>query len=140
MCGIIIAHRYRVPNNKGDMTMKRIISALLVCVLLVGVVFALTSCGKTLSGKYELDALVGSKTYEFKGKDVTITYEVLGFEKSIKGEYSIDKNDEGNLEITFTFADDVEDADDYKGTFSFAEGKEGDVEYIKIGGAKYNKK
>ena len=119
--------------------MKRITSLLLACVLLVGCVFALASCAKTISGKYELDALVGSKTYEFKGKSVTITYEVLGFEKTIEGEYAIDENDDGDLEITFTFAEDEEDADDFKGTFAFAEGKEGDTKYIKIGGVKYNK-
>ena len=119
--------------------MKRIISTLLVCVLLVGCVFSLAACGKKLSGKYELDALIGSKTYEFSGKKVSITYEVAGFEKTIEGEYKIDENDDGDLEITFTFADDEEDADDYAGTFSFAEGKEGDVEYIKIGLSKFNK-
>ena len=118
--------------------MKRIISTLLVCVLLVGCVFSLAACGKKLSGKYEL-ALVGGKTYEFKGKNVVITYEVGLIEKSIEGEYSIAENDKGNLEITFTFADDVEDADVYKGTFAFAEGEEDGVEYIKIAGIKYNK-
>lgn len=119
--------------------MKKILSAVLVCVLLVGCVFALASCGKTLSGKYKLDALIGSKTYEFSGSKVEITYEVGGFEKSIEGEYKIAENDDGDLEITFTFAEDEEDADDYKGTFSFAEGTEGDESYIKIGGAKYVK-
>jgi uncharacterized protein YbbC (DUF1343 family) len=119
--------------------MKRIISTFLVCVLLVGCVFSLAACGKKLSGKYQLDAIVGGKTYEFKGKNVVITYELVGIEKSIEGEYSIAENDKGNLEITFTFADDVEDADDYKGTFAFAEGEEDGVEYIKIAGVKYKK-
>lgn len=119
--------------------MKKITSLLLVCVLLVGCVFSLASCAKVLNGKYELDAKVGSKTYEFKGKSVVITYEVLGFEKSVEGEYSIDENDDGDLEITFTFAEDEKDADEFKGTFAFAEGKEGDESYIKIGGVKYVK-
>ena len=120
--------------------MKRIISLLLVCVLLVGSVFALASCSKMLSGKYELDAAVASKTYEFSGNKVTITYEVLGFEKSLEGTYKIAADEEGKETITFTFAADAEDADDYAGEFSFAEGKEGDESYIKIGGVKYVKK
>ncbi len=119
--------------------MKKIISSLLVCVLLVSCVFALASCGNKLNGKYELDAAVASTSYEFSGKKVVVTYEVLGFEKSIEGKYKIAENDEGELEITFTFADDAEDADKYKGTYSFAEGKEGDKEYIKIAGIKYVK-
>ncbi len=120
--------------------MKRIISILLVSVLLVGCAFSLASCGKKLSGKYELDAKVGSKTYEFKGKNVVITYEVLGFEKNLEGEYKIAENDKGELEITFTFADDAEDADEYSGTFSFEEGKDDDnTKFIKIGGFKYVK-
>ena len=119
--------------------MKKITSLLLVCVLLVGCVFTLASCAKTLNGKYELDAIVGGKTYEFKGKTVAITYEVLGFEKTVEGKYAIDENDDGELEITFTFAEDEKDADEFKGTFSFTEGKEGDTKYIKIGGVKYTK-
>ena len=119
--------------------MKKITSLLLVCVLLVGCVFTLASCAKMLNGKYELDALVGGKTYEFKGKSVVITYEVLGFEKSVEGEYSIAEDDKGNLKITFTFAEDEKDADEFKGTFSFAEGEEDGVKYIKISGIKYKK-
>ena len=120
--------------------MKRILSALLVCVLLVGCVFALASCGKKLSGTYSAGSGTLGTTYEFKGSDVTITYSVLGFEKTISGTYEITTNDEDKEVIVFTFADDAEDADKYEGEFSFAEGKEGDTEYIKIGGVQYNKK
>lgn len=118
--------------------MKRIISLVLACVLLVGCVAVFASCGKKLSGKYELDAAVASTAYEFSGKKVTVTYEVLGFEKSIEGEYKIEKNDDGEYEITFTFAD-SEDADKYEGTYAFSEGEEDGKEYIKIAGAKYVK-
>ena len=118
--------------------MKRIISTILVCALLLGCVLTLASCGKTISGKYELDAVVGSKTYEFSGSKVVITYELLGKETSVEGKYKIAENDKGDLEITFTFEDE-DAAKDYAGTFSFAEGKEGDTKYIKIGGLKYNK-
>ena len=119
--------------------MKRIISTLLVCVLLLGCVFTFASCGKVLSGKYELDAVLGSKTYEFSGLNkVAITYEVLSVETTIEGTYKIAKNDEGETEITFTFENE-EAAKDYAGTFSFAQGKEEGVNYIKIAGVKYTK-
>ena len=117
--------------------MKRIISAVLICVLLVGCVFALASCGKKLSGTYKGDALVASASYTFKGSKVTITAEVLGFEKDFAGKYEITDNDKGETVIIFTFED--KDAEKYSGEFSFAEGKEGDTKYIKIGGVKYNK-
>ena len=119
--------------------MKKIISALLVCVLLVGCVFALASCGKTLSGKYKTGSGVLGKTYEFNGNKVTITYFVLGTENSIEGTYEITKNDEEKDVIIFTFDAEEEDADDYAGEFAFAEGTEGDTKYIKIGGVQYNK-
>ena len=62
------------------------------------------------------------------------------FEKNFDGTYKIDENEEGNLEITIAFGEDAADGTDkYAGTFSFVEGKEGDVEYIKIGGIKYTK-
>ena len=119
--------------------MKKIISALLVCVLLVGCIFALVSCGKTLSGKYKLGSGALGATYDFNGNKVTITTSVLGFEKAIEGTYEITKNDDDKEVIIFTFASGVEGADDYAGEFSFAEGKEGDTNYIKIGGIQYNK-
>ena len=119
--------------------MKRIISTFLVCVLLLGCVFTLASCGKMLSGKYELDAYVGSKTYEFSGLNkVSITYELLSVETTIEGTYKSAENDKGETEITFTFEDE-EKAKDYAGTFPFAQGEEDGVKYIKIGILKYNK-
>ena len=117
--------------------MKKIISLALVCVMLMGCVFALASCGKTLSGTYKGDAIVASATYSFKGSKVTVTAEALGFEKSFEGKYEITENDEGNTVIIFTFGD--EDAEKYSGEFSFAEGEEEGTKYIKIGGVKYNK-
>ncbi len=119
--------------------MKKIISALLVCVLLVGCIFALASCGKTLSGTYEAKIIGTGASYKFNGNKVTITYSVLGFEKAIEGTYEITKNDEDKEVIIFTFASGVEGADDYAGEFPFVEGKEGDNNYIKIGGIQYNK-
>ena len=119
--------------------MKKIISSVLVCVVLLGCVFALASCGKKLSGEYKADAIVGSTTYNFSGSKVTVTYEIAGFEKSIDGEYEITTNDEDEEVIIFTFPSDEEDSEDYAGEYAFVEGKEGDAEYIKIGGVKYTK-
>ena len=116
--------------------MKKIISAVLVCILLVGCMFTLASCSKKLSGTYKGDAGIASATYEFSGKKVKITAELLGKEKSFEGKYEINEDDDGYT-ITFTFED--EDAKSYSGDFSFAEGEENGVEYIKIGGIKYKK-
>ncbi len=108
----------------------------LVCVMLV-------SCGKTLSGTYSSEiggSLIGAGAkYTFKGNDVTITanFGVVGFEmeKSFDGTYEITENDEGELQITFTFGDD--EASKYNGTVSFEENKEENA--IIIGGIKYTK-
>lgn len=116
--------------------MKRIISTLLVCVLLVGCVFALASCGKKLSGKYQ-DALKVT-TYEFKGSKVTITVDnVIGDDTVIEGKYEITTNDDDETVIVFTFED--EDAKEYSGEFKFFEGEEDGKEYIKLGILKYTK-
>ena len=116
--------------------MKKIISAILVCVLLVGSVFALASCGKMLSGKYS-DAVTGLTSYEFKGNKVKVTAGAGNFAVSLDGTYKIAKNDDGKNEITFTFEND--DDDKYSGTFSFSDGEENGKKYIKIGVVKYNK-
>jgi uncharacterized lipoprotein YehR (DUF1307 family) len=116
--------------------MKKIISSVLVCVLLVGAIFALASCGKTLSGKYS-DALTGLTTYEFNGNKVTVSAGAGNFKVSFDGTYKIAENDEGKTVITFTFED--EDAEKYSGDLPFAEGEENGKKYIKLAGVKYNK-
>ena len=118
--------------------MKKIISTVLICVLLLGCVMSFTSCDSILMGTYELDAYVGGVTYDFSLTKVVITYELLGHETSIEGKYDITKDDDGDLEITFTFENE-EEAKDYAGTFSFSKGEEDGVDYIKIGGVKYKK-
>lgn len=120
--------------------MKKIVSFALAFALLCTCLLAFASCSKKLSGTYELDAVIADLSYEFKGNKVTVTVAGLGSSESIEGEYEITENDDGETVIIFTFASDEEGADDYAGEFSFAEGKEGDVEYIKIGGVRYNKK
>lgn len=113
--------------------MKKIVSTLLVCVLLLGCTLALVSCGGP-SGTYK-DALTGLTTYEFSGSDVTIT---LG-NWSITGEFEVAEDDEGKQTITFTFGEDQDGAKSYSGEHTYAEGEENGQEYIKIDGLKYNK-
>lgn len=119
--------------------MKNLVKVMAVMLVLVMAVACLASCGKKLSGEYKLDALVGSSTYNFSGSNVEITYEIAGFEKTIEGKYEIGENNEGKSIITFTFDENEEDADKYEGEFSFSEGEENGVKYIKIAGAKYIK-
>ena len=114
--------------------MKKIISTLLVCVLLLGCVLTLGSCDKLLFGKYELDALVGSVTYDFKLTKVEITVEALGQGTTFEGTYKISENEKGETEITFTFENE-EETKEYAGTFSFEKGED----FVKIAGVKYKK-
>lgn len=85
--------------------MKKILSAVLVCVLLVGCVFTLASCGG-LSGTYE-GTLCDLK---FKGDKVTV---IVG-EHELTGEYEIEKDDDGNKTISFDFVDEDEATEDQK--------------------------
>lgn len=122
--------------------MKKLLSTILVCVLLVGCVFTLAGCVLSvgpmtmITGKYEADAVVGGLTYEFGafGK-VTVTAKLLGMSTSFEGKYKVDNKTDPH-QITFTFEN--EDAKEYAGTVSFSSGKEGDVKFVKIGGVKYN--
>ncbi len=112
--------------------MKKILSAALICVLLVGCVFALASCGG-LSGEYK-EALTGNIVYDFSGSKYTKTVDnIIGDDTVIEGKYEIDK-DAGT--ITFTYEVDGEEKTQ---TENFSEGEEDGVEYIKIGLGKYNK-
>lgn len=123
--------------------MKRIVSILLVCVLLVGTVFALASCAKTLNGTYELGSGFLGATYVFKGSNVSITYKAIGLEYTLEGTYVISEDEEKGQIITITInGEDAEEdkAEEYNGVHTLVEGKEGDVEYIKIDGVQYYKK
>lgn len=115
--------------------MKRIISAVLVCVLLVGAMFSLASCGNMLVGKYELDLAVVEIEYEFAllNKVTVKGSPIVGDDYVIEGTYKIAENDKGETEITFTF--EKENDDVKSGTFSFSKADD----YIKIGGVKYEK-
>ncbi|MBQ9071493.1 MAG: hypothetical protein IJY23_09155 [Clostridia bacterium] len=121
--------------------MKRIISTLLVCVLLLGCVFTLASCGKMLSGKYEASISDENKTtYEFSMNKVTKTTSIgaFGFAKTTttEGKYKITENDEGKLKITFTW--EVDGAEESE-TFNFDKVETSDSEYIELNGIKFTK-
>ena len=130
--------------------MKRVISALLVCVLLVASVFAMASCGKMLSGTYEAEVnFLFTKykvSYSFSGNEVEVSSvlsSALGTltPKSVKGPYKITEDEDGELEITFDFGEEEapEGAQDTGVALSFSEGEEDGVKYIKIAGVKYTK-
>ena len=118
--------------RKEQFIMKKILSVALVCVLLVGCVLALASCGG-LSGEYK-EALTGNVVYDFSGSKYTKTVDnIVGDDTVIEGKYEIDK-EEGK--ITFTYEVDGEEKTQ---TEAFSSGEEDGVEYIKIGLLKYNK-
>ena len=124
--------------------MKKIISTILVCVLLLGCVMSFTSCSKMLYGKYEaeVDAVVagGKVVYEFTpfGYTKTTTTEVLGFAKDSveEGKYKITENEDGDLTIAFTYEVDGKEETE---SFSFSQGEEDGVKYVKLGLIKYTK-
>lgn len=115
--------------------MKKTVSAVLVCVMLVCTLFALTSCGKTISGKYKSEIDMGfaamSTTYEFDifGKVVRTTNS-LGSEKTVEGKYEFIEDD---TKVTLTFPE--EDP----ATYDFSSGEEDGVKYIKLDGIKFTK-
>lgn len=119
--------------------MKKIISAILVCVLLVGCMFTLASCGNKPSGAYEATVeVLGQKvttTYDFGGKKVEITIKttVLGSvnTETSEAKYEINETSDG-LEITFITEVDGEEKSQ---TYTYEKGDG----YIKIGGVEYTK-
>ena len=120
--------------------MKKIISAVLVCVLLVGCIFALASCAKTLNGTYKTGSELLGGTYIFEGNKLThIISTVGGLEKRTEGTYVISEDEEKGQIITITYPATKEGEEDTVVTYSLVEGIEGDKEYIKIDGVQYTK-
>lgn len=116
--------------------MKKTLKIASLMLVLVMTVFVFASCGKTLSGTYKSDSILGSSTtIEFTGinKYKSVTDALIGNNIVEEGTYVID---EEAGEITFTFEQDGEEA---TRTSSFAQGEEDGVKYIKIDGIKYNK-
>ena len=86
--------------------------ALLLVLSMVAVVFA--SCGKTISGKYQLDVRVANSgavtTYEFNGSKYKMTVETYALGSLLsttvtEGTYEITETESGDLQISFTEKD-----------------------------------
>ena len=127
--------------------MKKIISTVLACMILVGAIFTLASCGNTLSGTYagEVNVLVAKYkvTYEFKGNDVTVTSKLsssLGSIESnpIEGTYVIGEDEDGKKTITFDYSGDEEakGAAEEGVAVSLNQGEDDNGKYIEIAGVK----
>ena len=120
--------------------MKKLVSTLIVCVLLVGCVFSLAGCVLSvgpmafISGTYEADILVAEVSYEFSpfGKVVLTVEPIIGDDIVYEGKYKV--NTDTN-EINLTFENDK--AEEYAGTFDFSVGEEDGEKYIKMGIVKY---
>ena len=129
--------------------MKKIVSLALVCIMLLGSVLALSSCGKIVTGKYEADiTAIGTGvviTYEFSGLNkVTVTSKakVIGFSSEpvvITGTYKIAEDEDGNSTITFDYDDDkeAEGAEKEGVAVPFGTGDDDGVKYVRIGGVKF---
>ena len=115
--------------------MKRIISTILVCVLLLGCVFTLASCGKRLSGTYVATQEIAGQSvqvsYTFKGDKFTaeMSATVMGVTTSEKFEGTYEIEDD---KITITYE---EDGKTVTTTSSFEKGKD----YIKVDGIQLDK-
>ncbi len=106
--------------------MKKILSAILVCVMLLSCVLVLASCGKKLSGTYTDET--GIVSYTFKGKKV----EVEAFGATQEATYKIDGDT-----ITFTVEIGGQEVEEES---SFEQGKDDNGKYIEIDGVKLYKK
>lgn len=124
--------------------MKKTISSILVCVLLVGTLLSLASCEVAgfVFGKYsKTTSALGVEvveTYDFSLTEVTkTTVSKVGSLSQTSEEtykYKVGKNDDGERIISFT----VETDNGSKTTnFSFNSGSDNDGSYIEIGGSRY---
>ena len=123
--------------------MKKTIKLVSWLLVVATLCLAFASCGKRLSGSYEVE--IGSDksnysvTYTFSGKKVTVDKKLVlsGEVKEhdvYKGTYEIAVDDDGDMEITLDFET---EADFLKrGTYTLEEGED----YIMIGLTKYTKK
>jgi hypothetical protein len=112
--------------------MKKTISTILVCVLLVGSLLTLASCEVLgmLIGTYS----DGTTTYAFSGKEVTITTttSIGSWTNTITktGEYKIDKNEKDQKTIAITISDD--DGNSTTTVYRLNTGKDDQGAYIEI--------
>ena len=120
--------------------MKKTLSAILVCVMLLGCVFTLASCGNKPSGTYQgkmgILGQSASVTYDFKMNKVikTVETEVFGNinTETTEYKYKINKKDDGTLTIDLTGEVDGEPKTN---TYAYEKGED----YIKIAGVQFNK-
>ena len=127
---------------KKETHMKRIISTILVCALILGCVLTLASCGKMLTGKYQTNILIGDVTCEFKlgGKVLITVTSMLGTSATCEGEYEFD-DDTNKIEFEFEETNEglIQNAiqELFTGEQDFVKGEEDGVKYIKIGFVKF---
>ena len=140
--------------------MKRILSVVLACALLVGCVMIFASCG--VSGTYENDVL---GTYEF-GTFGKVTHSVGNIQYKSVFSYKVETEDDGDKQLVLVLEkyvydgddedikelvadlnEEVEEADEEDRTvkYYFAEGEKDGKKYVEIGvnellAAKYYKK
>ena len=125
--------------------MKKTISTILVCVLLIGAIFSLSSCevaGFVFGTYSRTDTIIvdTTTTYEFSLTEVTKTVatdNLFGDGQNIKTEtmkYKVTENEEGEKVIAITVVtDDGTKTTEYK----FNSGKDDGGAYIEIGGIRY---
>lgn len=126
--------------------MKKTISTILVCVLLVGTLLSLASCEMfglvigTYARTAEVFGIETTTTYEFSGKEVTIsTVTKMGNTSTTSnktGEYEIGENEEGQKTITLTFTN--EDGEGTVTRYTFNSGKDDNGAYIELDGTRYD--
>ncbi len=127
---------------KKETHMKRIISTILVCALILGCVLTLASCGKMLTGKYQTNILIGDVTCEFKlgGKVLITVTSMLGTSATCEGEYEFD-DDTNKIEFEFEETNEglIQNAiqELFTGEQDFVKGEEDGVKYVKIGFVKF---
>ena len=123
--------------------MKKITSLLLVCVLLIGCVFALASCVFSagpitiISGDYKADLALAKYTLSFSplGSVTVVEDPVLGSSNTYEGKYKVNSD---TMEITLTWdGDGPSELVLPDGTADFDYGNNSESEWIKIGLIEY---
>lgn len=109
--------------------MKRIVSAVLVCILLVGSMLVLGSCGGP-SGVYKDST--GITTMEFKGDKVTIKWSLGGFSYESEASFKITEED-GEKFITFTYGEGEKENSSFNGKMAYSDGTKDDKSFIQLG-------
>lgn len=124
--------------------MKKTISTILVCVLLVGTLLSLASCevaGFVFGTYSKTTSVLGTETvetYDFSLTEVTKTTVIkigsLSNTTTETYEYKVGKNDDGERIISLTTENDNGSS---TVKLSFNSGSDNDGSYIEIGGSRY---